>query len=78
MAKLVERDGKLICVEEDGAEWEYTPAEPSKDVSKQQLPLNDIVAQLLLDSATKDAKISQQSDMIAGLMMTFAQLQGGA
>lgn len=28
MARLVERNGKTYCVEEDGAEWEYSPPEP--------------------------------------------------
>ncbi|WP_372636902.1 hypothetical protein [Cohnella sp.] len=29
MAKLIERDGKQYCVEEDGTEWDYAPPEPS-------------------------------------------------
>jgi hypothetical protein len=30
MAHLIERDGKTYCVESDGTEWEYAPAEPLK------------------------------------------------
>lgn len=59
---------------------EVVPSPEPEPKSPEQIQidaLNDIAAQLLLDSAAKEAMISQQSDMIAGLMMTVAQLQGG-